>query len=66
MSGIFQGSTLLPLLIFVCILPLFKVLRKMFMGYMLGRVKVNNLVFMGDLRTFAESEKEIECFMATV
>lgn len=53
------------LLFAVCILPLTSVFRKMRVGYMLGRVKVNNLCFMDDLKPFAKAEKESECFAVT-
>ena len=50
--GIFQGDSLSPLLFVVCMIPLTEILRKAKAGYILDDIKVNNLLFMDDLKLF--------------
>jgi hypothetical protein len=66
LRGIFQGDSLSPLLFVICMIPLSSVMRKMSVGYTLGNVKVNNLLFMDDLKLFAKQEKEIDSLVSTV
>ena len=63
---IFQGDSLSPLISILCIIPMTKNLRQMRAGYMLGNVKVNNLLFMDDLKAFGKNEKEIDSLVKTV
>ena len=64
--GIFQGDSLSPLLFVICMIPLSSVLRKMSIGYTLGTAKINNLLFMDDLKLFSKNEKEIDSIVSTV
>ena len=64
--GIFQGDSLSPLLFVICMMPISSVLKKMRTGYTLGTRKINNLLFMDDIKLFAKSEKEIDSLVATV
>ena len=64
--GIFQGDSLSPLIFILCAIPLSTMLRKMKPGYTLGKVKVNNLLFMDDLKLFGKNENEIESLLSTV
>ena len=58
--GIFQGDSLLPLLLVLCMTPLTLILRKSTAGYDLAKeFKVNHILFMDDLRLFGKSEDQI-------
>ena len=41
-------------------------LREAKAGYLLGDVKINHLLFMGDLKTFAKNKAEIDSLVSTV
>ena len=64
--GIFQGDSLSPLAFVICVMPLSSILRKLNSGYTLGTVKINNLLFMDDLKLFGKNEKEINSLLSTV
>ena len=65
--GIFQGDSLSPLLFVVCMIPLSQILRKLKSGYTLkSGEKLNNLLFMDDLKIFAKSECGINRLISTV
>ena len=64
--GIFQGDSLSMLIFVICMIPLSMVLRKAKTGYVLGDVKVNQLLFMDDLKIFAKNKTEIESLLSTV
>ena len=66
--GIFQGDCLSPLLFVICLLPMSMVLRKCKAGYQLerGKMKVNHLLFIDDLKLFAKDENEIDSLVTTV
>ena len=65
--GIFQGDSLSPLLFCLAIDPLSKVLKKQNVGYDLGQVRgrnkkkevVNHLLFMDDLKLYADSDPNL-------
>ena len=57
--GIFQGDTLSPLLFIIAMIPLDHLLRKCTAGYKLSRSqeKINQLMFMDDIKLFAKNKK---------
>ena len=66
--GIFQGDALSPLLFIIAMMPLNHILRKFTAGYKLSRSqeKVNNLMYIDDIKLFAKNEKELETLTHTV
>ena len=66
--GIFQGDPLSPLLFIIAMMPLNHVLRKCTAGYKLSRSqeKINNLMYMDDIKLFAKNEKELETLIHAV
>ena len=66
--GIFQGDNLPPLFFVICILPLSLLLRKVRASYEWGReeFKLNNLLFMDDIKLFGKSEDQIDRLVQTV
>ena len=65
--GIFQGDALSPLLIVSAMLPLNHILRTCTAGYKLSRSqeKINHLIYIDDIKLFAENEKELETLIHT-
>ena len=57
--GIFQGDSLSPLLLILCIVPLTRLLRRAKPGYKLGNkgFKLNHVLFMDNLKLFSKSKK---------
>jgi len=72
--GIFQGDSLSPLLFCLAIDPLSKVLKKQNIGYDLGQVRgrnkkkeiINHLLFMDDLKLYADSDPNHNKLLNTV
>ena len=66
--GIFQGDTLSPLLFVIVLIPLSMIIREMDCGYQLGkgRVKINHLLFMDDLKLYGRTERELNSLVNTV
>ena len=66
--GNFQGDALSPLLFIIAMMPINHILRKYTTGYKLGRSqeKVNHLMYMDDIKLFANNEKELETLIHTV
>lgn len=65
--GIFQGDSLSPLLFIVCLIPLTMMLHKVKAGYeMSGKVKINHLLYMDDLKLYGKSKEQIESLVNTV
>ena len=66
--GIFQGDSLSPLLFVICLIPMSLVLRKVKAGYSFGndKPKVNQLLFMDDMKLFGRSSVEIDKLVSTV
>ena len=73
--GIFQGDSLSPLLFCIAIDPLSKLIKKESIGYSLGKSRkksdkmkdlISHLLFMDDLKLFAEDEKGIERLIEVV
>ena len=60
--GIFQGDYLSPLLFVLALFPLLMILRKVSSGYEMTKdgCRINHLLFMDDLKLFANNEKEID------
>ena len=66
--GIFQGDSLLPLLFVLSMVPLSLILTKVNSSYEWGKkkYKLNNLLFMDDLKLFSKSEEQIDPLLRTV
>ena len=64
--GIFQGDSLSPLIFVLCVVPMTKIIRNLRAGNTLGSVKVNQLLFMDDLKVFGKNEKERDSLIKTV
>ena len=74
--GIFQGDSLSPLLFCLAIDPLSKIIKREGIGYSLarGRVKktekkqetISHLLFMDDLKLYAENERQLQQLISTV
>ena len=64
--GNFQGDSLSPLIFVISIIPLS--LRKLKASYEWGRkeFKLNNLLFMDDLKIFGKSDNQIDSLIQTV
>ena len=56
-----------PLLFVICMIPISQILRKLKSGYTLKNgVKMNQLLFMDDLKIFAKSGREINGLISTI
>ena len=57
--GIFQGDSFSPLLFVIALIPISMALRKIKMGYKLGKntPSLNHLFFMDDLKVYGKSEE---------
>ena len=66
--GIFQGDALSPLLFIIAMMPLKHILRKYATGYKLSRSqkKINHLMYMDDIKSFAKNEKDLETLIHAV
>ena len=66
--GIFQGDALPPLLFVITMMPLNLILRKCTAGYKLSKSqeKINHLMYIDDIKLFAQNEKELKTLMKTV
>ena len=66
--GIFQGNSLSPLLFVLCMVPLTWLLGRAKAAYEWGNkgFKLNQLLFMNDMRLFAKSKNRIESLVQTV
>ena len=66
--GIFQGDALSPLLFIIAMMPLNHILRKCTAGnkFRRSQEKVNHLMYMDDIKLFANNEKKLETLIHTV
>ena len=66
--GIFQGDALSSSLFIIAMMPLNRIFRKCTAGYKLSRSqeKINDLLYMGDIKLFGKSEKELESLINAV
>ena len=66
--GIFQGDSLSPLLFVLSMVPLSLILKKVNACYKWGKkeYKLNQLLFMDDLKLYAKSEEETSTLVRTV
>ena len=65
--GIFHGDSLSSLLSVVCLIPLTVMLHKVKAGYeMSGKVKINHLLYMDDLKLYGKNKEQIESLVNTV
>ena len=66
--GIFQGDSLSPLLFVIALIPLSMVLREVKAGYSLGRgrLSLNHLLFMDDLKLYGKNENQVDTLVNTV
>ena len=66
--GIFQGDSLSPLLFIVAMIQMTGVLERMEVGYKLkkGGSRINNLMFMDDIKLFGRGTKETDTLLQTV
>ena len=66
-GGIFQGDSLSPLLLVLCMSPLTLTLRKSTAGYNLAKeFQVNHFLFMDNLKLYGKSEDQIDSLVQTV
>ena len=65
---IFQGDSLSPLLLVLCMIPLTWLLRRAKAGYEWGnkRIRLDHVLFMDDLKLFVESKNQIDSLVQTV
>ena len=64
--GIFQGDSLSSLLFVIFMTPLTQILRKVKSGYILKNgEKLNHLLFMDDIKIFANNEREVNGLVST-
>ena len=66
--GIFQGDSLSPLVFVLALIPLSSILRKVKAIYEFsgGKVKINYLLFMDDLKLYSLNEKELDSLVETI
>ena len=66
--GIFQGNALSPLLFVISMMPFNHILRKCRTGYKLSQSleKMDDLMYMDDIKLFAKNKKELETLKQTV
>ena len=66
--GIFHGYALSPLLFIIAMMSLNYILRRCTAGYKLSRSQenVNHLMYMDDIKLFANNEKELETLIHTI
>ena len=67
-SGTFQGDSLSPLLICICLIPLTEQPNRLNTGYEVHttKTKIAHLLYMDDLKLIAKSEEEIQKEIQTV
>ena len=65
--GIFQGDVPSPLLFIIAMMPLNHILWKCTAGYKLSKSqeKINHLMYMDDIKLFANNENELETLIHT-
>ena len=65
--GIFQGDSLSLLLFVLALTPLTLILREVKAGYdVREKVRINNLLYMDDLKLYGKNEKETDTLINTV
>ena len=66
--GIFQGDSLSPLVFVLALIPLSLILRKAKAAYEFSesKEKINNLLFMGDLKLNSRNEKGLDSLVQTI
>ena len=66
--GSFQGDSLSPLVFVLALIPLNLILRKAKTAYEFSesKEKINNLLFMDDLKLYSRSEKGLDSLVQTV
>ena len=66
--GIFQGDSLSPLVFVLALIPLNLILRKAKAAYEFSgsKEKINNLLFMDDLKLYSRNEKELDSLVQTI
>ena len=66
--GVFQGEALSPLLFVIVLIPLSIVIRQTGIGYDIGMEnhKISHLLFMDDLKLYADSETHLDSLIQTV
>ena len=66
--GIFQGDSFSPLLFVLIMVPLTMIMRKEKMGYVFSpyNLKINHLLFMDDLKIYANSQRQLEQLIEVV
>jgi len=59
--GIFQGDSLLPLLFYICLIPVTEQLNRLNTGYKghITKTKISHLLYMDDMKLIAKSEEEL-------
>ena len=65
-SGIFQGDSLSPILFWVTLIPLSKLLNNTGYGYKIYDNTINHLFYMDDLQLFANNEQQLQRLLIIV
>ena len=67
-QGIFQGDSLSPLVFVLALIPLSLILRKAKAAYEFSesKAKINNLLFMDDLKLHSRREKGLDSLVQTI
>ena len=60
LRGIFQGSSLSPLLFFLALAPIRNILKRNNVGYKISKRKVNNLLYIDDLKVYTKGATDME------
>ena len=58
-SGIFQGDSLSPLLFYLALAPLSRLLNNTKQGYEINKRKINHLFYMDDLKAYAMNDNQL-------
>ena len=64
--GIFQGDSLSPLLLVLCLFPLSLVLHDLYKGFKVDNIVSSHLLYLDDLKLYSKSEADMSTLVNTV
>ena len=64
--GIFQGDSLSPLIFYLALVPLSAIMNDTGYGYKIQGQNISHLLYMDDLKLFANDDKDLEGMLQTV